>query len=198
MLQTLSGKQTGGGWVCSPTLQLSRTSSLFVQFSWQCTEVLRLNRTEERLKEKMIGGYNFASFYEEANHLPQPLLDHASFSGGVEVRNSPGRGRGLFTTVPVKAGDLLVCEKAFALSYTNEKDTDGASSKNPQAEAEQEEQRKAKSEVMIAKLYRMIVQKLAKNPSLFPEFVSLYSGLFPSSEKSRIPLIVDDRLVIDT
>jgi hypothetical protein len=157
-----------------------------------------LNRPEERLKEKMTGGYNFASFYEEASRLPQPLLDHASFSGGVEVRKSPGRGCGLFTPAPVKAGDLLVCEKAFALSYANEKDTDGASSKNPQAEAEREEQRIAKSQVMIAKLYQMIVQKLAKNPSLFPEFVSLYSGLLPSSEKSRIPLVVDDRQVIDT
>ncbi|KAN0105814.1 hypothetical protein V8E51_008690 [Hyaloscypha variabilis] len=33
------------------------------------------------------------------------------------IRDSPGRGKGLFTTKAVKAGDLLLCEKAFSYCF---------------------------------------------------------------------------------
>lgn len=55
-----------------------------------------------------------------------PLIDCATFSKIVEVRNSPGRERGLFTTKAVKAGELLLCEKAFVYGYA---DPDGSKTK---------------------------------------------------------------------
>lgn len=57
--------------------------------------------------------------YEEAQATP-PLLDYAAYSVPVEVRESLGRGRGLFTTLAVTAGDLLLCEKAFAYAFSSD------------------------------------------------------------------------------
>ncbi|PVH88063.1 hypothetical protein DL98DRAFT_509571 [Cadophora sp. DSE1049] len=72
-----------------------------------------------RLLEQQRGGYNFKTLYTEAAILRPPQLDHATYVGPVEVRKSPGKDRGLFTTAQVKAGDLLVCEKAFSYSYSD-------------------------------------------------------------------------------
>ncbi|TKW49606.1 hypothetical protein CTA1_5708 [Colletotrichum tanaceti] len=49
-----------------------------------------------------------------------PLIDCATFSAPVEVRASPGRGSGLFTAIPVSAGQLLICEKAFEYAFVGE------------------------------------------------------------------------------
>lgn len=38
------------------------------------------------------------------------------------MRESEGRGRGLFTTRAVQAGDLLLCEKAFGYAYADPSD----------------------------------------------------------------------------
>ena len=43
-----------------------------------------------------------------------PIIGCATFSKPVEIRPSPSQGRGLFTTRDVSAGELLLCEKAFA------------------------------------------------------------------------------------
>ena len=48
---------------------------------------------------------------DEMPKVPPPHLDHATFVGPVAVKASIGRGRGLFTTKAVKAGDLILCEK---------------------------------------------------------------------------------------
>jgi hypothetical protein len=58
--------------------------------------------------------YDFETISKEVSKVRPPHLDHATFVGLVEVKTSPGRGRGLFTTKAVKAGELLLCEKAFA------------------------------------------------------------------------------------
>ncbi|KAM3529090.1 hypothetical protein MY4038_005556 [Beauveria bassiana] len=73
---------------------------------------LEMHRVNARLREKINGAYPFASMYKQASQN-SPLIDCATFSEPVEVRESPGRGRGLFTVNAVKAGQLLLCEKAF-------------------------------------------------------------------------------------
>ncbi|KAM3510550.1 hypothetical protein MY11210_005803 [Beauveria gryllotalpidicola] len=73
---------------------------------------LEMSRVNARLREKIDGAYSFASMYRQASQN-SALIDCATFSEPVEVRESPGRGRGLFTVKAVKAGDLLLCEKAF-------------------------------------------------------------------------------------
>ena len=42
-------------------------------------------------------------------------LDHATYSGSIEVRSAGNHGRGLFSTDFIKKGSLVLCEKAFSL-----------------------------------------------------------------------------------
>ncbi|KAI1095903.1 hypothetical protein F5B19DRAFT_489076 [Rostrohypoxylon terebratum] len=78
-----------------------------------------IKRVKQRIHEEETGAYQFSSMYTQAKSTP-PLIDCATYVGSVEVRDSPGRGKGLFTTKKVKAGELLLCEKAFAYSYAGE------------------------------------------------------------------------------
>ena len=71
------------------------------------------DRINERLKEQQTGEYNFKQMCKQAEST-LPFIDCATFSAPVEIRESPGRGKGLFTTRAVSAGELLLCEKAFA------------------------------------------------------------------------------------
>ncbi|KAJ8106589.1 hypothetical protein ONZ43_g7016 [Nemania bipapillata] len=72
-----------------------------------------LRRSLERVKEEYTGRYNFVSMYEQARANP-PMIDCATYKGPVAVRRVHGQDKGLFTTKAVKAGELLICEKAFA------------------------------------------------------------------------------------
>lgn len=80
-----------------------------------------LIRAKARLDEQQSGKYAFGHLYKQARRTP-PLLEFATYSLIVEVRKSPGRGRGLFTTRAVSAGEVLLCEKAFAYSYAGDDD----------------------------------------------------------------------------
>ncbi|VTO88654.1 unnamed protein product, partial [Fusarium graminearum] len=80
-----------------------------------------MQRVKSRLLEQRMGKYKFKLMYEQAKAKDgPPLIDCATFSRPVEIRDSPGRGRGLFTTKSVSAGDLLLVEKAFSYSYMDE------------------------------------------------------------------------------
>ncbi|KAL7622158.1 hypothetical protein AAE478_007660 [Parahypoxylon ruwenzoriense] len=78
-----------------------------------------IKRAKQRLREEETGSYQFSSMYKQANATP-PLIDCATYVGSVAVRDSPGRGKGLFTTKRVRPGELLLCEKAFAYSYAGD------------------------------------------------------------------------------
>ncbi|TVY93518.1 Histone-lysine N-methyltransferase [Lachnellula willkommii] len=154
-----------------------------------------LDRTRLRVAEQESGVYDFKALYKATKFRP-PLMDNASYSGPIEVRNSPGRGRGLFITRPVKAGELLLCEKAFSYCFA----------------ALPEEMWKANSKSISqssflidvpgnsttvgthADLIRNVSNKLARNPSLGPSFGDLahrkYQGIACTS--------VDGSPVVDT
>ncbi|KAM3514258.1 hypothetical protein MY11210_002147 [Beauveria gryllotalpidicola] len=78
-----------------------------------------IKRVNTRLKECNDGIFDWLDMHEQAEYTP-PLIDCASFSKNTEIRRSPGLGRGLFTTKPVVAGELLLCEKAFTFTFTGE------------------------------------------------------------------------------
>lgn len=75
-----------------------------------------IERAQQRLREQETGEYNFAQMYKHSQATP-PLIDCATYSVPVEIRSSPGRGRGLFTTRKVSAGELLIYEKALGYGY---------------------------------------------------------------------------------
>jgi hypothetical protein len=141
--------------------------------------------------EETMHEVDFKSYYEEISSARPPHLDHATFSGPVIIKESPGRGRGLFTTRDVKVGELLLCEKAFAHCYAA-----------PQHESPEGS---SKTSVLInthtnritlgtqSDLLTDIVQKLYKNPSLLPKFNELYHGSYKPVDIS----VCDGEPIID-
>ncbi|KAF5661804.1 TPR domain-containing protein, partial [Fusarium heterosporum] len=125
------------------------------------------DRLNERLNEQRTGEYNFKQMYKQAEKTP-PLIDCATFSAPVEIRKSPGRGKGLFTTKAVSAGELLLCEKAFSYSFAGD------------------EQSTSQTRILMnlatkrivmggqARLLPLIVQKLYHNSSLSAGFGDLH------------------------
>jgi hypothetical protein len=45
--------------------------------------------------------------------LARPRADAASFISNTKVRDSPGRGRGLFATRDISAGEIVMYERTF-------------------------------------------------------------------------------------
>jgi hypothetical protein len=119
-------------------------------------------------------------------------LDHATFIGPIVVKISPDHGRGLFTTKAVKAGKLLLCEKAFAHCYVGdpEEEASGGSSKTSLLVNTHTNRMTIGSQ---SDLITLIVQKLLRNPSLLPEFVGLYHGSYEHDGVTE----VDGKPVID-
>ncbi|KAI1068277.1 hypothetical protein LB507_004252 [Fusarium sp. FIESC RH6] len=125
------------------------------------------DRINERLKEQQTGEYNFKEMYKQAESTP-PFIDCATFSALVEIRESPGRGKGLFTTRAVSAGELLLCEKAFAYSFAGD------------------EQSRKQTKILMnlatkrmvmggqAHLLTLLVQRLYHNSSFSAEFGDLH------------------------
>lgn len=173
----------------SPPVQPAQKSLLEAEHLYalgrfrECSEVLKiickehpenkqakteLTRTIFRLLEQQRGGYNFKTLYSEVATIRPPQLDHATYIGSVEVRESPGKDRGLFTTAKVKAGDLLVCEKAFSYSYSDY------------------------SSGTKTALREITIRKLTGNPHLIPLFASVYHSSY------QPVLEVDGKPFVDT
>ncbi|KAF5722004.1 TPR domain-containing protein [Fusarium mundagurra] len=143
---------------------LERLTQSFPENKAASSEKDRLN---DRLKEQRTGKYKFKEMYKQAEKTP-PLIDCATFSAPVEIRESPGRGKGLFTTKAVSAGELLLCEKAFAYSFAG----DEQSTKQTKILMNL-----ATKRIVMggqARLLSLIVQKLYHNSSLSAEFGDLH------------------------
>lgn len=131
-------------------------------------------RVLSRLGEQKSGQYDFRSMYQQAQATP-PLIDCATYSMPLEIRDSPGKGRGVFTTRKVLAGDLLVCEKAFGYACCGE---DHPMTLNH----------------ILEILRAQIVQKLFHNIEDARSFLDLYHGDYDAIPVSE----VDGHPVIDT
>ena len=151
-----------------------------------------LTRVRCRLGEQKNGTYDFKAIYEEASKLRPPHLDHATFIGPVTIKASKGRGRGLFTTKTVKAGDLVLCEKAFAHCYANTKEENSANSSKISLLLNMHTNRMSVG--TQSDLITTIVQKLWRNPSFLPEFTALHHGSYKPVDVTE----VDGKPIIDT
>lgn len=150
----------------------------------QAIEVLV--RVGKRIEEQNTGIYNFKHFQEQAQKPPVPHLDFATFLGPVEIRQTPSKGRGLYVTRAVKAGDLLLCEKAFCHS------SEGKDGSNISLTFQSDIGRPTMS--TQGSLIRDVAQKLLRNPSTASEFTSLHHGSYePVSTRT-----VDGQPVVDT
>ncbi len=153
---------------------------------------VELTRVGCRLEEQQSGTYNFKAMYEQVSKLRPPHLDHATFIGPVTIKASKGRGRGLFTTKAVKAGDLILCEKAFAHCYADAAEENAVNSSKISLLINV--QTSQMSMGTQSDLITTVVQKLWRNPSLLPDFTSLHHGSYMPVDATG----VDGNPIIDT
>ncbi|KAI5865336.1 hypothetical protein GGS23DRAFT_558758 [Durotheca rogersii] len=114
-----------------------------------------LRKIELRLREEQTGKYDFNKIRAGLSRA-RPRADVASFLRHTEVRDSPGRGRGLFATRDLAAGDVVLCEKAFCVAWGHEDEALTAMTYDV---------RDGQMRVSPVGLAEAIVQKLLGNPS---------------------------------
>ena len=135
-----------------------------------------IEKCKARLREQ-TGEYDFKSMLEEVvAKAPSPDMDRANYIGSIEVRDCAikSHGRGLFTTQSVQAGELLLCEKAFAAVFANPNESVEAPEKE-EGEISDDENR-ATYIKRRHELEAKAMVKLHRNPSLQAAFAELYSG----------------------
>ncbi|KAL3474787.1 hypothetical protein BJX99DRAFT_271504 [Aspergillus californicus] len=152
------------------------------------TAKTEFSRANTRLAEQQSGEYRFKQMQLEAKKRSPPLLDRATHVGPVSVKSTKNRGRGLFTTKAVQAGDLLFCEKAFAHAFHDPNDPGQSLALLINAQTD------TMTMGTQADLISLIAQKLYKNPSLLPESTDLYHGTYNPITVSE----VDNTPVVDT
>jgi len=134
-------------------------------------------RCQNRLREE-AGDYDLASLLAEAiTKSPSPDMDRATYVGPIEVRDCAikSHGRGIFTTRALKAGDLLLCEKAFAAVFVPT-DKEYETFKRENRDRSDGENMKFFSLKMRAHLVEKTLLKLHRNMSLTEGFSELYAG----------------------
>ncbi|KAK4446195.1 hypothetical protein QBC34DRAFT_357213, partial [Podospora aff. communis PSN243] len=154
-----------------------------------------LARAIHRLAEHTHGRYDFRKMYTEAATQRPPHLGHATYIGPVTIKNStisPG-GRGLFTTKPVSAGDLLFCEKAFAHAHAHESSAD-ANPRNHTVTVLIDTSTDRVSMGTEQEVANIIIRKLYNNPSLASAVTSLHHGSYQSVKETS----VDGHPIVDT
>ncbi|TVY35156.1 Histone-lysine N-methyltransferase [Lachnellula subtilissima] len=152
-----------------------------------------LLRATKRVEEQKSGIYRFKQFYVETAKLRLPHLDHATHTGSVAVRGAGFQGRGLFTTKAIKAGELLLCEKAFAHAHIAE-NAQQASDLDNDLTLLINVERDSMTMGSQSELIRMIFQKIQKSPSFAPAIMNLHHGSYNSVGFGT----VDSKPVIDT
>ncbi len=149
----------------------------------------RLVLVQQRLREQATGDFDFKGMHEQVRSGPRHL-DIATYSKPVIVKESPGKGLGLFTVEAVKAGTPLLCEKAFSYCAAAEKEP-GETTASALVNLH------ANSVIFGTQpdLITSIVQKTFRNPSLAPVVADLHCG---SYERVQVDGPVDGQPVIDT
>lgn len=155
---------------------LNKLQVLTAAFPTNISAIPMIARVQERLKEQQTGQYDFRRMYKQSKATP-PLIDCATYTMPVEIRDSPGKGRGVFTKRKVMAGELLICEKAFGYAYGG-KDRPGSGSMTKNDSLDE--------------LQTQIVQKLFHNTEDAQMFAELYRGdynVVPVEEVDGKPVI---------
>ncbi|KAL8392359.1 hypothetical protein RB595_002521 [Gaeumannomyces hyphopodioides] len=169
---------------------LARFQDLVCRFPENKAAGAESERTEARLREQNAGAFSFARMHRQARATP-PVVDCATFLGPVEVRDSPGRGRGLFTTEKVKAGQLLVCEKAFGYSFVDD-DDEGDRTTTVLMDFNTKRVTLGSQAHLIAQ----IAQRLSSNPRSSKAFEGLHKGDY--QPVAGLGSEVDGKPVVDT
>jgi len=146
-----------------------------------------LRRTEMRLREQEIGKHDLKRIKAGLSRS-RPRVDAASFISNIKVKDSPGRGRGLFATRDIPAGEIVLCEKSFCVVWGHENDALTAMTYDV---------RDDRIRVSPVGLSKSTVQKLLSNPSQIAKVMDLY-GDYQGDDKSKNVSKNEDGPVVDT
>ena len=145
-------------------------------------------RCQTRLREQG-GKYDFVSMLDEASaKAPNMDAGRASFTGSIEIRvcTPAARGRGYFAMQDIKAGDLVLVEKAFKVVIGSVTASELQREMHPTRQAVPQDK----------ELHRRLVVEtfndLQRNPSLIPKFAKLYPGNVQEMTDERTGLPVFD------
>ncbi|KAI1371285.1 hypothetical protein F4677DRAFT_436025 [Hypoxylon crocopeplum] len=123
-----------------------------------------LRKIEMRLYEEGEGAYDFKKIKASLSRS-RPQVDTASFISNTKIDNSLGRGRGLFATRDIPAGEIVMCEKAFCVVWGHEGEALTAMTYDV---------RDDRIRVSPVGLTKSIVQKLLSNPSQIGRVMDMY------------------------
>jgi tetratricopeptide (TPR) repeat protein len=143
-----------------------------------------LKRITARSREQEAGTHNLTKLSVDMTKA-RSRVDAATFVGDTEVKESANRGRGLFATRNIAAGELIMCEKAFCVVWGHERETMTAMTYDL---------RDDRIRVSPLGLSKAIVQKLESNPSQIPAFMDLYGdyqGIDKDIARTKDGAIVD-------
>lgn len=148
-------------------------------------ELVHLCAGLTKCSEQTKGMYDFTAISKAASKKHN-RLDHASFLPNVEVRQAGSKGRGLFATKDFKAGDLIMCEKAYLVSFSSD------------SEAETYTVMNLNTNVGVigtqATLMFNLTQKMLHNPNAAAKYFDLYGG----TKQKFTPTQIDGVTVVDT
>ncbi|KAF1831274.1 SET domain-containing protein [Decorospora gaudefroyi] len=145
---------------------------------------IQLKRIEARLREEDTGSYDFTKIRTGLSRA-RPYVDAADFIKNTEIKSSSGKGRGLFATRDIAAGELIMCEKGFCVVWGHEEEALTAMTYDVRDE------RIRFSPVGLSKA---LVQKLLSNPSQIEPVMHLY-GDYTGDNKNIF--INDDGAIVD-
>lgn len=148
----------------------------------------KLSEVIRRVAELERGQYKFLEMQINTLRIRPPLLEHATYTSSLCIRTTESRGRGLFTTSAVKAGDLLLCEKAFAFAWVDTQARQGEVSLLINS---------ATDVVTLGKqveLLNKVIHKVQSDVELLPAITKLYHGSYESTGVE----MVDGAPVVDT
>jgi tetratricopeptide (TPR) repeat protein len=139
--------------------------------------IRELVRTEHRLREQQSGTYNFDDMIMNVKRK-QPRLDYADYARKVATRKSETGGNGLFATESINAGELVLCEKAFAVAFNNEETTELTVIINLN--------RDTVSMGTHATRLVSVIHKLRHNPKQAEMFSALYDGGYTPKSSTKL------------
>lgn len=135
-----------------------------------------LRRITARVREQESGSHDLNKIRINFSKA-RSRVDAATFVGPIEVKDSKEKGRGTFATRDIKAGELVLVEKAFCTVYAHEPSSMTAMTYDL---------RDDKIRMSPVGLSKALVQHLLSNPSQIPAFNDLF-GDWESVETPSSP-----------
>lgn len=143
-----------------------------------------LNKIQARIKQQDTGKYDLKKIRAGLSRS-KPEADVADFLRRTEVKDSPGKGRGLYAACDIPAGGIVMVEKAFCVVWGFQKETLTAMTYDV---------RDDRIRVAPVGLSRAVTHKLLNNPSQRSRILDLcgqYAGDVPVECRTAEGPVVD-------